>query len=404
MSYPGYQTDTYYVSKFYAGDFILSDESLAEHFEASFSFCYLDAWLRYSILSRTISFNHKRTDFTIDLDKEKIESRQTYIRSEGVLLNEEIGYLIQSPEFNVEEESIKISFQRFYSFTPDPDKLYSPEYLFSILQNYRRLLSLLIGTPMYFSYIEYYTPGSEVTDGQIQPRQTIRFFYSQVGNINEAKKLSPSNPNMILIKRDDIKNRLDEIINNWFDNIENYNNVLSAFISDSYLPGYLETMFLNCAKGLESYHRFFYEGENTNIELESDTLLSEEKRRLLDFVSQNISEGNQDYFYNRINFEEEKTSFRTRLKVLIDALPVNLQKRILGKTDRRTKNSFINHVIDSRNYYTHRDAIEKYKNAVIGIGPLSEIVRQLSIILQFFCLTQIGIDKSIVENALLNHY
>ena len=404
ISYPGYQTDSYYVNKFYAGDFIITDESLAEHFEASFSFCYLDAWLRYSILSRTFSAEHKRTDLTINLDKEENEFRQIPIRSEGITLNEEIGYSIKSPEFNAEEESIKISFHRFYSITSDPDKLYSPEYLFSIIQNYRRLLALLIGAPMYFSYIEYYILGNEITDVHVQQRQRIRLFYSQAGNINKAKKLSPTKPNLILIKRENIKNRLDEIVNNWFDNKEKYNNVLNAFISDSYLPGYIETEFLNCAKGLESYHRFFYDSENTCIAQETDSLLSEEKQRLLDFVSQNISESNQDYFNNRITYEEDTTSFRTRLKVLIDALPVDLQERILGKSDRKTKNSFINHVIDTRNYYTHRDTLEKYKNAVVSIGPLSDTVRQLSAILQFLCLTQIGVDRSIVENALINRF
>lgn len=210
--------------------------------------------------------------------------------------------------------------------------------------------------------------------------------------------MSPYKPRSILIQREDIEDKLETIINTWFEKNEKFNTAIAAFISDLYLPGYIETEFLNCAKGLEAFHRFFIETDCED-EVETNKVLETEREKLIAFIVQNTSAENRDYFIGRVNYKEED-SFRTRLNALIKSLPKDLKKKLFGEMSKKGRNSYINQIVETRNYYTHRDGIEKYKNAITDIGPLSDIVHQLSAILRYYCLVELGVDCNIAEKSL----
>ena len=66
------------------------------------------------------------------------------------------------------------------------------------------------------------------------------------------------------------------------------------------------------------------------------------------------------------------------------------------------KNKLISTIVDTRNYFTHRDDKAKYANVVSDDKTLDVLTDQLSVLLQYFCLTHIGIDPAVVEQRLLD--
>ena len=182
---------------------------------------------------------------------------------------------------------------------------------------------MIVGRPLYFSFIDYSVPGENYNAGdqEIRTRRHIRFFYPQAGDLTKAKRLSPLDPYSMLLKRSDVRPILDSIINNWFSNAEQYNNSCSSYISDLYLPGYIETSFLNVAKGLEAFHRFFYKSNKQN---ETDAAFESDRSNILEFIKNNVSENNQKEFIDRVNYQSE-TSFGGRIKDLIKKLPEELK-------------------------------------------------------------------------------
>lgn len=401
QSYPGFLSSSYYVSKFYGGDFVVEDESVLENYEADFSFLNLDAWLQYQAMTFSFSKELKSAEIQIDMDSKRIDKRSYSVRSAGIKISEEISYVIQHPQDWFLEEATKVSFRRNYHVSLDGSDMISFQMLFEFMQNYRRLLVLLVGAPMYFSYIEFEAPDGKIEfKGEERTRfQKVRLFYRQVGDIVNSRHLSPHKPRSILLRHSDIAEHFDDIINKWYDEQEAFQNVSSAFISDLYLPGYVENEFLNCAKGLEAYHRYFVDvkrvcnKEDSNAEREADC------QKIIDFIERNVLEKNQNYFISRVNYKEE-TTFRIRLKNLVDELPENLKTILLGGNNTRSRNKFIIQVVDTRNFLTHRGNKSGYKNAINEIVPLMRTARQLSWILQYYCLTEAGIDPVVAEKRL----
>ena len=401
-SFPGYSTCSYYVGRFYAGDFVIENENELEGGEANFSFLNIDAWLRYHVLTMISSEDRKKIDLSIDFEPKNIDKKTFSLSGLGIKLSEEIGYNIQYPKDYFQDETLRVSFQRHYHIEPENNTCVSPKVLFEIMQEYRRLLVLLVGSPMYFSYIEFRIPAGVINDnGEERPiSKKTRLFFTQVGDILNAKKLSPYKPRSILIRREDIEDQLEPIINTWFEKNEKFTTAIAAFISDLYLPGYIETKFLNCAKGLEAYHRFFI-SSNCKSKSDMNVVLDADRDKIVDFIIQNTAPENHDYFLSRVNYEEED-SYRTRLKMLLNGLPDGLRKKLFGVISKKGLNSFISQVVETRNYYTHRDSIDNYKNAVVDIGPLSDIVHQLSAVLRYYCLIEIGIESTQAEKSLVD--
>lgn len=401
-SFPGYDTCSYYVGRFYAGDFIIENENELDSVEVNCSFLNIDAWLRYHVLTMVRSNNRKKVDLSIDIDPKNIEKKSFSIPSQGIKLSEEIGYRIEPPKDYILDEATRVSLQRHYHIAPDKNNSASPKALFDIMQKYRRMLVLLVGVPMYFSYIEFQISAGTIKDnGMERPiSKNTRLFFTQVGDILNAQKVFPNIQRSILIRREDILGNMEAIINTWFEKNEEFTTSIAAFISDLYLPGYVETEFLNCAKGLEAFHRFFKSAYCKDESEESDKL-NADREGIVKYITQNVSPENQAYFIDRVNYEEED-SFRARLDELMQELPENLRKKIFGEMGKKRRKSFINQVVETRNYYTHRDNLEKYKKAVVDIVPLSGIVHQLSAMLRYYCIVEMGVDPSIAERSLIN--
>ena len=405
QSYPGYTSCSYYVGKFYGGDFIIEGEKQLEQMEADFSFLNLDAWLRYQAITCTHSNDRKTAQLQIDMDTAFASKRSYYVQSAGIKLSEEIGYVIRPPKDWFLEETTEVSIRRSYRITRRENQPPSGQSLFDFMQNYRRLLTLLVGTPMLFSYIDFLSPNGVIEVDGVEHKwyRKVRMFYRQVGDIVNAKHLNPNTFHSILIPHDDIANTFNEIVNKWYGSQDAFRDISAAYISDLYLPGYVENSFLNCIKGLEAYHRYFALPHGSKDEERYDSRVDFDRQQILKFIANNVAPENQDYFIGRVNYEEE-SSFRTRLNWLLAEFPDSLKSKVFGSFNSKAKRKLISQVVDTRNYLTHRDNKDGYKNAVFEAVPLMKMIHQLSWVLQYFLLTELGIESTIVTKRLRENW
>ena len=169
----------------------MEDESAALVKKALFSLTNLDAWLDYKILKQDGELGTKKLMLTIDPNAFAGDRKQLHIRSRDLKLSEEIRYNLVFPKEAFLGEKTEIIVQRFYRFSSESADLLSPKYLYETIQQFRQLLTLLIGYAMYFSYIEFRFPNTtETSPGgkEIELKHFCRIFFNQTGDL-----LNPGN-------------------------------------------------------------------------------------------------------------------------------------------------------------------------------------------------------------------
>lgn len=179
---------------------------------------------------------------------------------------------------------------------------------------------------------------------------------------------------------------------------KNYNNhpfLAGPYISDLYLSTYVENQFLSVVRGLETYHRWFCERKALD-----DADLSEARSDILDFIKKNTPTRFQDYFISRVCHTDEM-SLRSRLNELLKELPTGLSEHLFGPLTSNARAKMIQKIIDTRNYYTHRDNIKKYPNVIQSGLEVSNFADRLAAMLIFFCLTHLGLNRDVVAERLI---
>lgn len=404
LNAPGFDTIAYQINHFYIGTELIEDEGIEMPVKASFSFLNLDAWLDYNIISYSYTQELGKAECVIDLNTSTPERKQLHIPAIGMTLCEEAGYRLEPPKDFFLNERTEIIVHRFFRLTGIDNQSTSFQRLTDYLHQLQHLFTLLIGKAMFFSYINFSVPDAK-RDIRSKTAHTtdrhFRLFYNQAGDMTRIPHLSRNKPFSILIKRKDIKDEMESILNNWFGHQEKFKEIITAYISDLYLPTHPENKFLNIVKGLETFHRCYFE-ETSNESLNLD--LDSERSKLLAFIREEVSEEVQDYFISRVNYREEKATLRQRIKYLLDVAPPQLTEQIIRKSPVSNKRDLIAVTIDTRNYYTHRDNRDKYPNVLKSSLDLRQVSKGLAYLLQFFCLTQIGIDSEIVVKRLLEHF
>ncbi len=396
-SYPGYPTSSFYVSKCYVGDYFIENENDIEDLEVELSYLNMDAWMQYPVINSSYSEDGKCT-LEIDLLSPDSDRAKYIVHDSELSLSEEVKYKIANPKDYLQDEAIGVSINRFYRICPMDEQKISITKVFEFMQQYRRLLVMLIGVPVYFSYIDYSIPGEAYKNGtkETKTRKHVRFFFSQVGDPLKTKRINPSDPFSMLLRRSEIKADLGGIINKWVSNTEKYNNSCASYISDLYLPSYIETTFLNVAKGLEAFHRFFAEKEQDK----KDQVLESERNRIIDFIKNNVSKDNLDYFISRVNYQDDIT-FGRRVKELIKQLPEELRNRLFGPLNSKERNKLVTQIVQTRNYWTHRDRVDEYPEAIISPMELMDTIHKLRVVLQYYILISLGIDDKLIERRLI---
>lgn len=386
----GVDTISYNVDYFYIGAQFINDEKDHSFDSADFSFTSLDAWLDYKIVNY-----HSEQEYSIGLNPSICNQEPIIIQSMNLKLNETFRWeFIRPKEFYLYEKH-ELLINRFYRLTYLTEQLFSIREIQAYTQQIRNLLTLIIGSPMYFSYLAFNSSND-------QRKISCRIFFKQCGDLFRMKHLSPYNSS-ILIKRYDIKAEMSSIFDYWFWEQEKLSECLTNYINDKYIPTHIGNKFLNIIKGLESHHRFFREQSCEKQLLEhEDSSLKLERNKLLSYIEENISDENKEYFLERIEYRKEM-SLRDRLKDIFDSIPEKLLNRLFGElSSNNKKNSIIATIVDTRNYYTHKDKKKNYHHIAKSNLELSILTKRLSVLLQYQCLVQIGIPSNVVIQRLID--
>lgn len=391
---PGFLTATYDAQKLYVGTRFVDDEELPLATGVKASFTNFDAWNRYVIARPYIDQAKKQIANYIDLSDPNILNRKYQLPAKGLVLEESFDYDLKLPDEFLVEEVHSIFVSRFYRLTSATETLISTSELFNSVHHIGRLLTLLMGMATYFAYVEFEFPDSEIlVDGKtIAKKNSCRLFFHHIGDIRQVK---PCKQNDFLMKYDDIKNAISDIFNGWLREEDILAEIISPYVSDLYLSTYVENQFLSVVRGLESYHRYF-----GTIDTAEDAALEEARSNILAFIHEKTPPEFQEFFVSKVQYTGD-ISLRSRLNTLIKELPPELSDHLFGALTSNTRTKLIQQIIDTRNYYTHRDNIKKYPNVIESGLAVSNLTDRLASMLTFFCLTHLGIDRDIVAKRLI---
>lgn len=401
----GFNTCSYSTNRFYVGTQLIKSEETELFNSADFSFANLNAWMGFPVIKYDLGNANRKFGCMIDLGASRDVEKKIEIASIKSILSEEYNCWIKYPHDYFLQEAAQVVVNRFYRLVPSREQLVSAQSMLINIHLLRRLLTLMSGSGMYITYVDF---NLQSKGESFSAQKTLlednhcRIFFKQVGDICAAKHLSPHDPGAMLLTRNDIIDNLEQIINYWFSKQDQLGECVNAYISDLYLFGYMENHFLNIIRGIESYHRFFVENQIVDeaSDLFSETEIAKDRQKILNYIGTEISDKNKNYFLQRINYVDEM-SLRRRIKDLFKLAPAILISKLFGNLSSSKQSRIISTIIDTRNYYTHRSEKKNYQNALEAGVELMRLTNQLSILLQYFCLTQLGVDSNMITQHLI---
>ena len=154
------------------------------------------------------------------------------------------------------DERVSIVIDRFYNFTPCNKDSFNIHEAFEKMNVFRCLIALLIGNATYFTYVDYSFNDNNYFSASGNPSiNTCRMFFRQVGDISKVKPITlPVSDSSFLIRRNDIKYEFGKILEKWFQDQEHWSEITNAYISDYYLPSYIDHELQNIIRPSGKWH------------------------------------------------------------------------------------------------------------------------------------------------------
>lgn len=186
------------------------------------------------------------------------------------------------------------------------------------------------------------------------------------------------------------KNNLENMLKSWFRLLESASAPVSLFTSTiRKKTKFNQFDFLAAAQALESLHRSLHGG----VKLDEHGY-----QKCIDEMLKNIPPDTQEEIkleLERMLTSGNEWSLRKRLKFYFNKF------KSIGERLVPDNKKFIQKTIEARNYYTHYDSKGK-ENVIEGV-ELFYISEKLKILILAEVLSQIGLDKVLVETQLAGH-
>jgi hypothetical protein len=299
--------------------------------------------------------------------------------------------------FNIDFETTgKFIFTSTYNIFPSPEFRYVQRTLFELeskngqtaitdflikLQHFKKFMTVGIAEEISIISITLFTIPNENST-----KKTIEIFISQDKPIDAINERDINN---FMFTYKDIETDFENIISNWF------NNKLDRVINTIYLyhqnrTSYPENTLLDGAQGLESFHR--------RLRQETDKLKQDFSIKL-DRICDNLDPSDCKFLRAKLEYGYEP-NLRKRLKELISMLDPDIAKVFFK--DQNGITTFINKLVDSRNYYTHySDSLEK--TAAKG-ADLVYLAQKTNLFLIILVLLEIGFSIEKLKIILDRYY
>lgn len=271
--------------------------------------------------------------------------------------------------------------------------------IFEKARSVKKLLEVFCQKTLHYSYIGFNILTQDLKTGsktiENYPIIRGRYYKSQIGNKDDSSLTFNK------FKLRDLNVEMEDILQNWFSERDSLKFIVDGYLSDLYLPYYIEHKLLNSIRNLEVYYRNFIEEEYDDSDMRKD------REKIIDYIKTNIKGNNESKFISRINYPDN-ISLSKKLKDLIKELPEplfdDLEIKEEDKSPSDSISSFVNRLVQTRNYYTHGDNPENYPNRIINVDEFFFANQKLMKICTYYIYKTLDISEDIILNGIISDY
>lgn len=255
-----------------------------------------------------------------------------------------------------------------------------------LVRHLQDFLTLGIGKPTYVlecRVILDNATGHLVSDGvNLNVPVEAMLFWPQL-YFEEQKPLFPF---QMLFTREDLGDRLSDIIRNWFVHRSRLQGMFDLYFGALYnAQMYVESKFLSYVQALELYHRV--------LGSTKQALPKEEHARLVESLVQATPEKYRKWVEGKLKYNEP--NLRQRLREVWRAHEDILEEYV------GDRNGFINKVVVTRNYLVHQD--ESLRDEAAKDDELVRINCTLSLMIRLCLLGLLGMSREQSRSLLERH-
>ncbi len=246
--------------------------------------------------------------------------------------------------------------------------------------SFQTFLSLLIGARIDLRWLEFTVAG----DGQTAA--PCRMLAAQLGKSQAVEVQGP------LISYSAVKDIFSEMVTKWFARDEQAQMAAHLYFwSLLQESGPVEVRLLTAIQAIEAYYRSLPGG----LYMEQEEF-NRACNKIIAAIPPEISGSHRQSLINRLRYGNEH-SMRKRLLDLFSRLPEQLGIRIAAGDPK----IFVDRVVDTRNYFTHRD--EHAKPQSFGGVNAFHATERLKCLLAAVTLADLGVKGDVLESAINNN-
>lgn len=377
LSFPGYPTESYSMDSFIVGGHFSSKEDSCFH-SVEFSPTYLTNWFNKFPLEE----NHTLKEGTnilkeINISYTPPEMFKVFVPTIDSTIEE--SYVANFSGNGIENYDIKFKSE----IKIKPSEIQDLNWFKEKMHIIKNLFNLFIGHPINFEDITFYGE----YDKEMESRKKYKLFFRQKG----VKIKGKVNTTDFVINYGDVKESMENIFINWFEKQDKLKTVFNLYFSDFYREIYLETTFLNAVQTLEIYHRKIYNGKYFN-----EKEYQENAEKLITFINDNITNELRERMIGMVNFGNEY-SLSKRLREIFKGFDTETRSHIVGNS--RDRDTFIQQLVDTRNYLTHYDLGTK-NNVLMGSQEKYYAIQRLRAIITILLFKEIGLGEPTILSRL----
>jgi len=378
ISFPGFQTSSFYANKIFVGGHFQKEEDIRFK-KLSIRFSNLDEWVNIS----GFSIEYKWEDVEVIVKHKMPPPFQANISDDlKVLINFEPIW----PTHSFVQKDVTIKQNTWIQIESSEEK--PLEYYKKVMNHIQNFLSLGITKPILPMAIEGITEANKEMLGNILRCPPVEIFWKLPDIPKASKTLLP--PDM-LFTFEDISNRFEIFLRNWFKKADLLEPIYNLYFGTFYNPRmFLEHRFLSLAQAVESYHQRVFGGEYL-----PDEEYKPVYEALVKAIPSWIVEDFRSSLKKRLKYGNEY-SLRKRLKEIFDKYSDILSRFI------ENKENFIERVVDTRNYLTHwREGLKEH--AAQG-EELYHLTQKLKMILEICLLAELGFNSEEIKDLFLKKH
>jgi hypothetical protein len=291
------------------------------------------------------------------------------------------NYIFNRNKINLQWQLSHKSFLQLTPIQPQTFDWYSKKF-----DSLRRFLIVMTGFPISTGEIVGYGDEFYIYSGS--DIKTKEQFQVYVRLSNSFLDTDNKHPTELLINLPLLGTELGTVLNNWFQKSEILDPAVILYVATLSIDlGYSEFRLLNYAQGLEALHRRVFGGKYiTDDEYEPIANV------LIKSIPKEVGRDHRSSLEGKIKYGHE-FSQRKRIKLLLDNVWAGCLDEFI-----EDKNSFVDKVVNTRNYLIHFDPTSASK-AVFGT-EIFYVAERLRILLITHILLQLNIPRENVYRAI----